>query len=375
MKKRKLVLSTLLSMAFGIGAFSMPAEAAGLPNKGVMSGTGTNAIDVDNQEKGVIISGNYTKTVTNAGLLAGGTFANIVDNGGNYGLQLNLSSLVVSNLSYTGTEDYNHNNGTYADGVYTYNNISYLVMPYNTQYTFTLSATGGLHLPDSITIQQKGADLTAGTDYTYDSSSGQVSISASLINYPMTLTASATDHVHVYNQEIAEDQYKQSDATCEKAAVYYKSCTCGRAGAETFTSGSPLGHDAGESAWVTDSNSHWHECIRCQAKIDEEEHQLRWVTDKEPTETEAGERHQECSVCGYKTEGEEIPATGAGSGNTETPSGQNGNQGTATGTNASKSTGTVNTGDNMNTGFWLSLLTVSGLALIAALVLQVKKRI
>lgn len=97
MKKRKLVLSTLLSMAFGIGAFSMPAEAAGLPNKGVMSGTGTNAIDVDNQEKGVIISGNYTKTVTNAGLLAGGTFANIVDNGGNYGLQLNLSSLVVSN--------------------------------------------------------------------------------------------------------------------------------------------------------------------------------------------------------------------------------------------------------------------------------------
>ncbi|GAA6492131.1 hypothetical protein K280104A7_16950 [Candidatus Bariatricus faecipullorum] len=80
-------------------------------------------------------------------------------------------------------------------------------------------------------------------------------------------------------------------------------------------------------------------------------------------------------MCGYKTEGEEIPATGAGSGNTETPSGQNGNQGTATGTNASKSTGTVNTGDNMNIGFWLSLLTVSGLALIAALVLQVKKRI
>ena len=28
-------------------------------------------------------------------------------------------------------------------------------------------------------------------------------------------------------------------------------------------------------------------------------HTYKWVTDKEPTATEAGSRHEECTVCGY----------------------------------------------------------------------------
>ena len=36
----------------------------------------------------------------------------------------------------------------------------------------------------------------------------------------------------------------------------------------------------------------------------------KWVTDKEPTATEAGSRHEECTVCGYVGATETIAATG-----------------------------------------------------------------
>ena len=50
-------------------------------------------------------------------------------------------------------------------------------------------------------------------------------------------------HSHVYDQEVATAEHLKTAATCTAAAVYYKSCTCGENGAETFTSGSALGHE------------------------------------------------------------------------------------------------------------------------------------
>ena len=44
-------------------------------------------------------------------------------------------------------------------------------------------------------------------------------------------------------------------------------------------------------------------------------HTFEWVIDKEATETEAGSKHEECTVCGYAKAAVEIPATG-----TTTPS-------------------------------------------------------
>ncbi len=44
-------------------------------------------------------------------------------------------------------------------------------------------------------------------------------------------------HTHSYTLEVAEEQYKVSDATCTAKAVYYKSCTCERAGTDTFEYG------------------------------------------------------------------------------------------------------------------------------------------
>lgn len=44
-------------------------------------------------------------------------------------------------------------------------------------------------------------------------------------------------HTHIYNQEKATDTYKKSDATCTSQATYYKSCSCGEKGTETFEYG------------------------------------------------------------------------------------------------------------------------------------------
>ena len=48
-------------------------------------------------------------------------------------------------------------------------------------------------------------------------------------------------HTHIFDQQIASDTYRESDATCTDPASYYKSCICGEAGTETFTNGTATG--------------------------------------------------------------------------------------------------------------------------------------
>ena len=45
---------------------------------------------------------------------------------------------------------------------------------------------------------------------------------------------------HVYDKEVAEDDYLAEGATTEAAAKYFKSCECGAMGTETFSYGEPL---------------------------------------------------------------------------------------------------------------------------------------
>ena len=73
-------------------------------------------------------------------------------------------------------------------------------------------------------------------------------------------------------------------------------------------------HAYGEE-WKTDEKNHWKEC-ECGAKSEEAEHSFEWKVDKEATATEAGSKHEECTVCGYQKAAVEIPATG----NEEVPS-------------------------------------------------------
>lgn len=66
-------------------------------------------------------------------------------------------------------------------------------------------------------------------------------------------------------------------------------------------------HEAVNDKWISDDNTHWHECT-CGGKIDEAAHTFTWVVDTPPTATEKGFGHRQCVVCGYALASEEIPA-------------------------------------------------------------------
>lgn len=120
-------------------------------------------------------------------------------------------------------------------------------------------------------------------------------------------------HTHVFDQQVADSKYLAEEATCEEPAAYYYSCECGAKGIETFTSGQAAGHTPG-TEWESDANSHWHECADCGDKLDEASHTFEWVIDKEATETNAGSKHERCTVCGYEKAAVEIPATNPNTG-------------------------------------------------------------
>ena len=109
----------------------------------------------------------------------------------------------------------------------------------------------------------------------------------------------ATGHVHSYTEKNTDAKYLKSAATCTAKAVYYYSCTCGEKGTETFESGETLAH-TWETKWANNDSKHWHECTVCKTKGDEADHAFEWKIDKEATVTEAGAKHEECKVCGYK---------------------------------------------------------------------------
>lgn len=74
-------------------------------------------------------------------------------------------------------------------------NGTYLVMPCNTVYHFTLTPEDGLYLPSIITITKVGQELIEGTDYIYNFSTGYVEIDDSAINYPLVLDANAPQEI------------------------------------------------------------------------------------------------------------------------------------------------------------------------------------
>ena len=108
----------------------------------------------------------------------------------------------------------------------------------------------------------------------------------------------AIGHVHSYTEKNTDEKYLKTPATCTAKAVYYYSCSCGNKGAETFESGDMLAHSWG-TVWVSDGSKHWHECTVCKTKGDEADHAFEWKIDKEATVTEAGAKHERCTVCGY----------------------------------------------------------------------------
>lgn len=105
--------------------------------------------------------------------------------------------------------------------------------------------------------------------------------------------------------------------------------------------------------WTVDDNEHWNQC-ECGSRINVTAHSFTWIVDKEATEEEAGAKHEECTVCGYKRAAVVIPATA----DPEEPSTENINP--------------PKTGDNSNTALW-SLLAAVSIAGLGVLLLRRKK--
>ena len=71
-------------------------------------------------------------------------------------------------------------------------------------------------------------------------------------------------------QELAEEKYLKSPATCTSPAIYYKSCSvCGTASEETFTYGTTIEHSY---ELKHDAEKHWQECSVCHTKTNEAVH-------------------------------------------------------------------------------------------------------
>ena len=103
-------------------------------------------------------------------------------------------------------------------------------------------------------------------------------------------------HTHVFDKEVAEEQYLASKANCTDPAKYYKSCKCGEKGTETFTSGEKLGHTEG-TEWKNDETGHWHICTVAGCGVVIDSSKAAHTPDRDAaTETDP----IKCSVCGFE---------------------------------------------------------------------------
>ena len=93
---------------------------------------------------------------------------------------------------------------------------------------------------------------------------------------------------HTYDKTIASVEHKATDATCTEKATYYKSCSCGANGSETFESGEARGHNM-PSEWTKFENNHVKQCRvpTCDYEI------------KEAHADETGDDGL-CDECGYE---------------------------------------------------------------------------
>lgn len=69
------------------------------------------------------------------------------------------------------------------------------------------------------------------------------------------LVACKEPHEHAFTQEVESQDYVKTPATCEDVGVYYKSCSCGEKGTETFNGSAPLGHAYGTASYVWEGSS------------------------------------------------------------------------------------------------------------------------
>ena len=127
-----------------------------------------------------------------------------------------------------------------------------------------------------------------------------------------------------------------------------------------------------EGNWQYDKTNHWNTC-ECDETINKAKHTFKWVIDTEATATQAGSRHEECTVCGYKKDAVEIPATGT----TGDPSQPTEKPDATTPTDKEEPSGTNEappTGDNSNYLLWIILALASSAGLTGTVIYRRRKK-
>lgn len=116
---------------------------------------------------------------------------------------------------------------------------------------------------------------------------------------------------HTFDQEVVDEKYLSSAASCVASATYYKSCICGEVGTESFTYGEKLGHSftnyvSDKNATCTVDGTKTAACDRTDCTVTDTVTDAgsatghTEVTDQavEPTATETGlTEGKHCSVC------------------------------------------------------------------------------
>lgn len=110
---------------------------------------------------------------------------------------------------------------------------------------------------------------------------------------------------HTYDQEIVNEQYKASSATCLSGTTYYMSCVCGAKGADTFEIGDkdPDNHSGIlNNDWKSNDTNHWKEYSCCRAHTEEAAHSGGTAT---------CQNKAVCSTCNkpYGNLGSHVPAS------------------------------------------------------------------
>lgn len=285
----------------------------------------------------------------------------VKDAAGNVSQPLTIQIPAYTSTTFTVTVNVDPSDGGTASANYT-------TAALNTEITLTATPSTGYHF--------KEWQVTEGTASIGDDNKFTMPAE--------NVTVKAVFEAHSFTQENTDSEYLASSATCTQAATYYYSCSCGAKDTNnTFTSGEALGHTLGAD-WKYNDSNHWKECEDCGAKVDEAAHTFAWVTDKPATAAEAGSRHEQCTVCGYRKAAESIPplAPEPDRGTDEHPEiGDAIADGTWGKTESAPADGETNTektvpatGDSSQPVLWIGLLAASGLGIAALLVLRRRKR-
>lgn len=180
-------------------------------------------------------------------------------------------------------------------------------------------------------------------------------------------------HLHTYDEGVVT-----KEASClENGTMTYTCTQCGAVKQEIILA---TGHKFEEiitEATCMDAGEKKMTCTYCgdtyTEKLPAAGHKYNnGVVTKEPTETETGIKTYTCTVCGNSYT-EVIPMQNSDLAKDDSENGDNGNGGTVNTTNGSNTTDSVETGDEANPLFWMSLMVLS-FAAVAGMAAIKRKR-